>query len=955
MLQLDFQIDQIVASVLLLVLILSFVLLFRQVHYCGPNKTTVNKSVIIIVALLAGGVFVLGTFITGILVKNETKKINEELYLSNYALKEAVEGKINKIDAGLLGFTRSADIRSIFLNRSIDKLKKHNDDFVNYCKAFDANTVIFIDTNGENLSTCIVNDSAKYSGIKDSSRYFRQAITDGKSRYFSIGANSTEQGYFSSVAINDDYGKVIGVVVMICEIRQIEEILSRFPNAFLVSKDGAAFNTQHKKVQLEYDYSYLLPFSKETMSDSADKHKIFKMFDVDSRMELNVPGWSILMISSKASVYKYRIMGFAITFILVLCVIFMIHLIILARVKQWAESVFLSEKLFQTVFQNAPEPIIICERSTGLILFANKMAFQKTGLCLEGLCISELIESKSENKSEIPLPLTCDSMGGSFVSKAGKEIQEFSMSSVQIWFRGKDCLVSFVWDVTEVKKIQKALEESEKRFRELTDFLPEGVFELDTNLMIRYANTRAFEMFGYEYEDISKGYSAFDMIRKEERAHAQNNLSKVFSGNQSVNYEYTALHKNGKMFPVMIHSTPIIRNGKITGLCGICVDLTERVKFEEEMLKKDKLEALGIMAGGIAHDFNNLLTAIWAGLSIIKLRNENKEQNKILNDMENALRRGKDLTGQLLTYSKGGAPIKEATSLELLVKDTADFAMAGSHVKCEISSEDNIYPVEVDVTQISQVVQNLLINAVEAMPKGGKISINMKNTENPKVENIKSLSGKYVELAISDTGTGIPNDIRSRIFDPFFTTKKNGSGLGLATSYSIVKKHNGHLYFDSLANGTTFRILLPATKKNVISKKDVCQIPCNCTGRILLMDDEMMILTVTKELLTHFGYQVEIAQNGEDAVECFKKALNENTPYDALILDLTVPAGMGGKETIVKIREIDPVVKAIVSSGYSNDPIMAEYEKYGFNGFILKPFDVKELYNALQSVLSNQL
>jgi CheY-like chemotaxis protein len=241
------------------------------------------------------------------------------------------------------------------------------------------------------------------------------------------------------------------------------------------------------------------------------------------------------------------------------------------------------------------------------------------------------------------------------------------------------------------------------------------------------------------------------------------------------------------------------------------------------------------------------------------------------------------------------------------------------------------------------------------MPQGGVIKISMSNADNPSVENVQLPPGKYIKLTVSDCGKGIPPSIRQRIFDPFFTTKPKGSGLGLATSYSIIKKHNGHIYLESVLNkGTSFHILLPASTKAAVKHKKADSILTTKTGKILIMDDEPIILTVTKTLLSHLGYTVETAKDGETAIEIYSKAMKNNQRFDAIILDLTVPAGMGGKEAMSKLLEIDPQVNALVSSGYSNDPIMADYKSYGFKGIITKPYNVEELNKSLQLILNEE-
>jgi len=590
------------------------------------------------------------------------------------------------------------------------------------------------------------------------------------------------------------------------------------------------------------------------------------------------------------------------------------------------------------------------------VISANPLAVKLLDIGIEPVSILQKITPSDQKKSKIELPLCASTLKGLFYSNRGEEKLFFSVSSETMQFRGKNCLVSFLKDISDLIKTQNAYQESERRYREFADFLPEAVFETDLNGFFTYCNKKAFDLFGYTPDDMSKKYTPLDMVIPEQRERVKENLARLFNSSVKFHYEYTALHKSGKTFPILIHSTPVIRQNKITGMCGICIDLTDRVRFEQEIIEKDKLEALGILAGCIAHDFNNLLTAVWTGVSILKIRNlHNSEFNNIFSDLENALQRGKDLTGQLLTYSKGGAPIKEPTSLESLVKDTAAFTISGTQVKCDISSDENLYSAEIDSAQISQVIQNLLINAIEAMPQGGVIKISMSNADNPSVENVQLPPGKYIKLTVSDCGKGIPPSIRQRIFDPFFTTKPKGSGLGLATSYSIIKKHNGHIYLESVLNkGTSFHILLPASTKAAVKHKKADSILTTKTGKILIMDDEPIILTVTKTLLSHLGYTVETAKDGETAIEIYSKAMKNNQRFDAIILDLTVPAGMGGKDAMSKLLEIDPQVNALVSSGYSNDPIMADYKSYGFKGIITKPYNVEELNKSLQLILNEE-
>lgn len=638
--------------------------------------------------------------------------------------------------------------------------------------------------------------------------------------------------------------------------------------------------------------------------------------------------------------------------IILLVIFFILNQLIVIRIKKQLKCTTISEKWHKTIFDTVPEAIIITEARSGKIISFNSLAARTFNLKSEQTFINDIFYNAGNNRAELNIPISAKKLKGLFCSTRINNNFTFSISSTEILLNGENCILSIVRDITENIKTENALRESEQRYRELTDMLPEAVFETGPDGNFTYANKKAYELFGYESVDLNKKYSPINMVIVEEREIVKKNLHRIFTENTRLHYEYTGLHSSGRHFPILVHSTAIIRENKVAGICGIVINLTERIRIEKELQKKEKIEALGILAGGIAHDFNNLLTAIWSGLSVLKIDYPNHIEKDIINDLENAVRRGKDLTGQLLTYSKGGAPIKEITSLESIVKETAAFIMSGKKTKYEINSDDNLYTVEIDSTQISRVIQNLLINALEAMSDVGIIKINLRNKNDLRMTN--SHSKKYVELIITDSGKGIPGNVRQRVFDPFFTTKQNGSGLGLATSYSIIKKHNGHIYFNtSEGNGTSFHVLIPASQKVATKKVSAENILTKVKGRILLMDDEKIILNVTQKLLEHLGYSVVLASNGDQAICSYKKALEENRKFDIVILDLTIPAGAGGKEVLSELIKIDPDINAVVSSGYSHDPVMANYKSYGFKGVICKPYNLNELSNCLSKIINS--
>lgn len=398
-----------------------------------------------------------------------------------------------------------------------------------------------------------------------------------------------------------------------------------------------------------------------------------------------------------------------------------------------------------------------------------------------------------------------------------------------------------------------------------------------------------------------------------------------------------------------------VDNKRIAGLWWLKADVSQKKKTEEEIVKSKKIESLGILAGGIAHDFNNLLTGILGNISLAQtyLTPDHKAFDR-LEAAVGASRRSQDLTQQLLTFSRGGMPIKTAASISELLRDAADFVLRGSNVRANLSIPRDLWSVDIDPGQINQVINNLLINAIQAMPRGGTIFVEAENCLIEAESVIPLTPGKHVRIRIKDQGVGIPPDNIEKIFDPYFTTKTTGSGLGLATAYSIIQKHNGLITVGSeVGVGTVFSIYLPAVPgpAAAISLPQNGGPIRNCPGRILVMDDEEVIRELAFELLSSMGYDVCLVKDGAEAIDMCRQAGLSGQPFDAVIMDLTIPGGMGGKETVEHLRRIDPEIRAIVSSGYSNDPVMADFAKYGFVGVLRKPYVADDVDKQLKSVL----
>jgi signal transduction histidine kinase/CheY-like chemotaxis protein len=412
--------------------------------------------------------------------------------------------------------------------------------------------------------------------------------------------------------------------------------------------------------------------------------------------------------------------------------------------------------------------------------------------------------------------------------------------------------------------------------------------------------------------------------------------------------------RHGRERVVVLTGAPIHDHAdNIIGAVLVFRDITENRKLEAELNKASKLESVGLLAGGIAHNFNNILTSIVGNISLAKMLvpPESPIQER-LEKAEQSCLRAKEMTGQLLTFARGGAPIKRIRAVPQLLEESCEIAVLGSNVRCEFTCAPDLRPVEVDQGQFTQVLNNLLLNAVQAMPAGGTIQVRAENVPAGTRPGLPSTGADYITISIEDHGPGIAPEHLSRVFDPFFTTKHKGRGLGLATAYSIVRKHDGLIEVESqLDRGATFHIYLPASALEVPpDPEDKTQLPTG-HGRVLVMDDEPDILNFSHVALERLGYEAESARDGAEAIRRYSEAREAGRPFAAVIMDLTIPGGMGGKEAIKYLLEVDPEAIAIVSSGYSNDPVMAEFAKYGFRGMVAKPYEIHQLAGVLREVM----
>jgi signal transduction histidine kinase/CheY-like chemotaxis protein len=398
---------------------------------------------------------------------------------------------------------------------------------------------------------------------------------------------------------------------------------------------------------------------------------------------------------------------------------------------------------------------------------------------------------------------------------------------------------------------------------------------------------------------------------------------------------------------------PINIEGKPRYLAGYTIDMTEKQKLLETAQRADKLDSLGVLAGGIAHDFNNLLSGLFGYIDLARMNlTQDPETREYLDKAFGVFSRAKDLTQQLLTFSKGGVPVKKTGLLGPRIKESATFALSGSKVGCDFNIAQDLFPCDFDENQMGQVIDNIVINAQQAMPTGGKITISACNIAVKDGEHPELKSGRYVKISIADTGTGIQPKLLKRIFDPFFTTKQKGNGLGLATCYSIMQKHEGCIEVESeLDKGSTFFLFLPASNLDTIPMGVQKASHHKGSGTIVIMDDHDFIRDLAGQMLKAMGYTVLHAKGGQETLRIFSDALEAKTPISCAILDLTIPGGMGGKEAIMELRKNYPDLPIFASSGYSDDPVLATPHDYGFTDSIKKPYLKDELAKLLEKYL----
>ena len=628
-----------------------------------------------------------------------------------------------------------------------------------------------------------------------------------------------------------------------------------------------------------------------------------------------------------------------------------------------------SEYFSKTIIETEPECVKIVD-AEGNLIFMNRagldMIEAESLEQVKGQCVCPLVDSEYRDEFMKLTRDVCSGASGTFTFEmTGLKGRRLWLETRAVPFRNeKDeitALLGITRDITEKKKAEEAIAAEKERLAVTLRSIGDGVIVTDIDGNVTLINKVSEQLTGWTHEEaLGKPLThVFNIINETTREKCENPVGKVLKSGKIVGLaNHTALiKKDGTEIIIADSAAPIKdQQSKTIGIVLVFRDITAQYRMEQEMQKIQKLESLGLLAGGLAHDFNNLLTAMLGNVSMVKLQlGADHRSFARLVAAEKAAKMAADLTQQLLTFAKGGAPVKKRASIIEIAKEASTFAMSGSNIRCFHTVPASLWSADVDRGQISQVFNNLIINSIHAMPNGGAVHLAFENAT-VQENNAASLKpGDYVKITFRDEGTGIPEENVPKIFEPYFTTKKGGTGLGLPTVLSIINRHEGTVSVESkVGSGTTFTLYIPAVRDTLSPASQEVKSVQTGRGRVLIMDDEELVRSVAGDILSDLGYDVAYARDGKEAIEAYLKAEREQKAFDVVIMDLTVPGGMGGKDAVKNLRAVAPDAKVIVSSGYSRDPIMAEYEKHGFCGVVCKPYDAVEISGEISKVMQGK-
>jgi PAS domain S-box-containing protein len=614
--------------------------------------------------------------------------------------------------------------------------------------------------------------------------------------------------------------------------------------------------------------------------------------------------------------------------------------------------------IFRSLFENNPLPLWFYDIDSLEFLAVNDAAIAHYGFSLKeflSMTVNDIRPSEDIG-AFLDLPSRHEACMSRTITERHKK-KDGTIITAEVTFHAikfgtRNARFMLVNDITDRRIAEEALRRSEEKYRDLFENANDAIFIVDSDLRYRDVNKKAVELLGYSKKDFL-AMKILDLLPPDQVPRAKAEMEKLKHHGSYEKFVGKLRTRDGRWLDVEVNSSAIVADGRIVGSRDIVRDITDRKRMEDELLRAQKLESIGLLAGGIAHDFNNLLTAMLGNITLAKMDARPGESvHERLTETEKAVSRAQDLTQQLLTFSKGGAPVMKTISLKEFINETVSFSLRGSKTLSIFFIPDDLWPVNADEGQLSQVFNNIVINANQAMPNGGKLRVFCSN--DTIVENeVPSLpAGRYVKVTFADSGIGIPGEHMEKIFDPYFTTKNTGNGIGLATSYSIIKRHGGHISVESeVGNGATFHVYLPVSEQEAGRESPGERGSRGGAGRILIVDDEEMIRDVTAKILDKLGYESTSASDGQEALYLYGETKKNGKSFDAVIMDLTIPGGMGGKEATAKLLKMDPHAKVIVSSGYSKDSILGRFQEYGFVASVSKPYTIEKLSETVRKVM----
>ncbi len=640
-----------------------------------------------------------------------------------------------------------------------------------------------------------------------------------------------------------------------------------------------------------------------------------------------------------------------------------ISLIDITEQKKIHDEVIRSEQKFRNIFESLHTAMFMFQLhdDDSLILINYNSAAQQLIADTPDIRIGSSYHDIFTGFTDDTIEKICRSIAAGDTSWHADSIP-FTTATDSIYFEidvfntDNNYVVMAIKDITQRTTAENNLAEERERLAVTMTSITNCVISTDIAGNIILFNPIAESLCGwYRKSAIGKPIDIIvRMYDEKNRKRITHPVSAIIHTNRMIPIEDSILVSNDGTEHIVTGVGAPLRNdtGTVIGTVIVLRDITQERRIEEERLKSTKLESIGILAGGIAHDFNNIMTTVLGNISLAKNLSTDKELIEVLDEAEKASLRAKDLTYQLLTFSKSTVLIRSSTDIRELIKNAVKFALYDSNITPILHIDESLSPVIVDEDQMSQILNNLIINAQQAMPNGGSLHLRAQNVSIQNNPSLPLKPGSYVIIEITDSGTGISPENINKIYDPYFTTKTDGTGLGLAMCYAIIQKYDGYIDVKSEpGKGTSFFIYLPtSTDIDTVQQRSH---PDNTKNKksILIIDDDITILKVTKRILMKLGYAVETAHTGEEGIQLYKNAVNTNHGYDVVITDLVIKGGMGGKETITQLMKINPKVKAIVSSGYSDDPIISNYSQYGFSGVIQKPYKIQDLSDAIYTLI----